>query len=341
MRLYRYFCKPHQIPHSGRSSQPDSAPNTDGDWEWAREGLYLTLGISSPLLSCNDSPNVRLSNDRPVQAAYGGILVRALRDVATGETTKEPLFVLAKLLHGIGSRRLSNRVDELWGRDTRALIEESPGRLFLRPISVSSPSASSASSKSEKSLMNNPTIYTCPRVNIDISSIAHPSDATFSHPRVQYLIRPYRFIRYPQLFAFPSAQITYGLITSGLSCPEIAALLNVGLSEVEIMVMYLEEGRNKGRSGLKGLVGREGKQAAVTVPGYMNLAGIVESILREGDRRVQLQEGKRSSSAVAKVVPTEMVSTICFAHGTTNMQLLSAPSVGLPNVRLSLDARVY
>ncbi|KAF8602272.1 kinase-like protein [Ceratobasidium sp. AG-I] len=307
-----YFCSPQQVPRLGKSDPPSSSSNTDGDWDWAREGLYLTLGVSSPSHSCDNTAGAPLSEDKPVQQAYGGILLRALRDVVTGETTKEPFFIMAKLLHALGSQRVSNLVNELWGGDTCALKEESPGRVFLRPISAASLLTSSPGLKLENSLMNKPTIYTCPRVNLDLSSIPNPSDVTFSHPRVQYLIRPYRFIQHPHLLGSPSARITYGLITSGLSCPEIAALLDISLSDVETMERYLEEGRKKGRSGLKGLVGREGRQAAVTIPGYMNLAGIVESILKEGDIRGQSQGGEGNDPTVVEVVLSEMSASQMF-----------------------------
>ena len=80
------------------------------------------------------------------------------------------------------------------------------------------------------------------------------------------------------------------------------------------MARYLEEGRRGGRWGLKGLIGEEGKQAARTLEGYMNMAGIVESILQESNQQEQRREHKESDKAVVEIMPSEMVSSILLAR---------------------------
>ncbi|KAF8596193.1 hypothetical protein BDV93DRAFT_78159 [Ceratobasidium sp. AG-I] len=217
-----------------------------------------------------------------------------------------------EILRASGAVDLPHLVGTLWSGDTRALRGEGPGRMFLRPTSASSPTRF-ANPKSGRDMTEEyTTIYTSPRIGPDLSGISSPSRVTASNPRVQYLIRPYRFFRLPHLLGSLSPQTVYGLLASGLSHAQIVSLVDGELSTVERMVEHLEEGRKAGSGALKILIGREGWKSARTPQGSMNIIGLVESTLRQ--RMEWEREGRTRNQATVEFVPRGMVGDELPTH---------------------------
>ncbi|KAF8596191.1 hypothetical protein BDV93DRAFT_528252, partial [Ceratobasidium sp. AG-I] len=292
-----YFHRaPRRIPLTGDSStKPLPSPKTSGFRGGTRKGLDLTFGVPPPTTSPSTSTNLTISDASPSdgikpligEVGYGGILLRALRNTSTQKVTAGPSLLVDEVLRAAGSSELPHLVGTLWAGDTCALGEEGPGRMFLRPVPTSS---ANTGKKKEPA-----AIYTSPRIGLDLSRIQTASTATATHPRVQYLIRPYRFFQHPALLGSARPQTVYGLLASGLPRSKVSGLVGAKPIAVETMDGHLQDGRRKGKAGIAEFISENGKGAAPSSTRFMKMAGVVESILNEGKDGGKIDSGEGGS----------------------------------------------
>ncbi|KAG8765428.1 hypothetical protein FRC12_007497 [Ceratobasidium sp. 428] len=270
-----YFHRaPRRVPPGSQSTAPVPSPKTSGFKGGTRKGLDLTFG--TPV-----SPQT--SSDTPV--AYGGILLRALRNTSNQKVTCGPSLLVDEVLRAAGCSELTDLVGKIWGGDTSAFGEEGPSRVFLRPATHTP--------KSAKSTKDAP-IYTSPRIGLELSRIETAKEATSTHPRVQYVIRPYRFFKHPRLLGSARPQTFYGLFSQSVPRSQIADILNLKPMQVETFAGHVEAGRRTGKAGIREFVSEMGKGAAPSTQRFLKMAGVLECIL-EVERKENEDEGQGSS----------------------------------------------
>ncbi|KAG9111191.1 hypothetical protein FRC07_008089, partial [Ceratobasidium sp. 392] len=159
----------HRVPRGvgpgSQSTAPVPSPKTSGFKAGSRKGLDLTFG--TPV-----APNEPAS-DAPV--AYGGILLRALRNISTQKVTAGPSLLVDEVLRASECSGLTDLVGPRWRGDTSAFGEAGPSRMFLR--------LATESAKPAKITKDTP-IYTSPRIGLELSRIETAAEATPTHPRV-------------------------------------------------------------------------------------------------------------------------------------------------------------
>ncbi|CUA67389.1 hypothetical protein RSOLAG22IIIB_03030 [Rhizoctonia solani] len=210
VEFYWYFHRaPRRVPPNSQSTAPVPSPKTSGFRAGTRKGLDLTFGVPAA------------SSDSTV--AYGGILLRTLRNTETKKVTCGPSLLVDEVIRSAGVESLPALVDTVWKGDTSAFLlptdstEPGPSRVFLCPTK-------GKSAKPAK-------MYTSPRIGLELSRIQTPGEATATHPRVQYVIRPYRFFTHPELMGPIRPQTFYGL----LQAHEAGQLSRSGIAEVSGM----------------------------------------------------------------------------------------------------------
>ncbi|CAE6367710.1 unnamed protein product [Rhizoctonia solani] len=263
-----YFHRaPRRVPPNSQSTAPVPSPKTNGFRGGTRKGLDLTFGIPA-----NEST-----------VAYGGILLRTLRNTQTKKVTCGPSLLVDEVLRSIGATELSTLVGTHWGGDTSAFVAEpGPNRMFLRPVD------GKATAKLSK-------MYTSPRIGLELSRIQTLGEATASHPRVQYVTRPYRFFTHPDLMGSIRPQTFYGLLqaheSGQLTRAGIADVSGMKPSQVSTFFGYVEEGRKAGPGAVKEFVGEKGKGVGPSPARFLKMAGVVECILDDsGGERVQKKQ---------------------------------------------------
>ncbi|QRV94896.1 hypothetical protein RhiJN_22914 [Ceratobasidium sp. AG-Ba] len=253
-----YFHRaPRRVPPGSQSTAPVPSPRTSGFKAGTRKGLDLTFGTPvSPATASDDAP-----------VAYGGILLRALRNVSTQKVTCGPSLLVDEVLRAAGSDSLPDLVGTRWNGDTSAFGDEAPSRVFLRPATASKSTKASA------------PIYTSPRIGLDLSRIETASAATSTHPRVQYVARPYRFFRLPRLLGTVRPQTFYGLFVQSFTRAQIADVLNLPPMQVEKLAGYVQDGRRAGKNAMREFVSESGKGSSTSAQKFLKLAGVLECVL--------------------------------------------------------------
>ncbi|CAE6344067.1 unnamed protein product [Rhizoctonia solani] len=267
-----YFHRaPRRVPPNSQSTAPVPSPKTSGFRAGTRKGLDLTFGVPAA------------SSDSTV--AYGGILLRTLRNTETKKVTCGPSLLVDEVLRSAGVESLPALVDTVWKGDTSAFLlttEPGPSRVFLRPTK-------GKSTKPSK-------MYTSPRIGLELSRIQTPGEATATHPRVQYVIRPYRFFTHPELMGPIRPQTFYGLLQAHeagqLSRSGIAEVSGMKPTQVPTFFGYVDEGRKAGPRAVKDFVGEKGKGVGPVAAKFLKMAGIVECILDDsgGERVLKKQK---------------------------------------------------
>ncbi|CAE6382821.1 unnamed protein product [Rhizoctonia solani] len=262
-----YFHRaPRRVPPNSQSTAPVPSPKTSGFRGGTRKGLDLTFGVPS-----NEST-----------VAYGGILLRTLRNTQTKKVTCGPSLLVDEVLRSSGTDQLSTLVGTCWGGDTSAFVAEpGPSRMFLRPV--------------DQKGTKIPRMYTSPRIGLELSRIQTPGEATASHPRVQYVTRPYRFFTHPDLMGSIRPQTFYGLLhaheSGHLTRTGIADVSGMKPSQVSTFCGYVEEGRKAGPGAVKEFVGEKGKGVGPSAARFLKMVGVVECILDDsGGERVQKKQ---------------------------------------------------
>jgi hypothetical protein len=255
----RYFHRaPRRVPPSSTSTAPIPSPKTSGFRGGTRKGLDLTFG--SPISPPSDA------DTSTTPTAYGGILLRALRNTSNRKVTCGPSLLVDEVLKAAQSSSLTDLVGTLWNGDTSAFGDESPSRMFLRPVSTTSSKTA--------------PIYTSPRIGLDLARIQTAAEATSNHPRVQYVARPYRVFRHPQLLGPVRPQTFYGLFS--LPRAQIADVLGMKPTQVATFAGHVADGQRAGKAGIKEFVGEKGKGAAPSVQRFLKMAGVLECVLDTG-----------------------------------------------------------
>ncbi|EUC57361.1 hypothetical protein RSOL_219490 [Rhizoctonia solani AG-3 Rhs1AP] len=265
-----YFHRaPRRVPPNSSSTAPVPSPKTSGFRAGTRKGLDLTFGVPAS------------SNS----VAYGGILLRTLRNTETRKVTCGPSLLVDEVLRSAGVDSLQALVDTVWKGDTCAFLGSEPGpsRVFLRPIE------GKRGGKVAK-------MYTSPRIGLELSRIQTVGEATATHPRVQYVIRPYRFFTHPELMGTVRPQTFYGLLQAHeagqLSRAGIADVSGMKPTQVPTFFGYVEAGRKAGPGAVKDFVGEKGKGVGPVAAKFLKMAGVVECILDDsgGERVLKKQK---------------------------------------------------
>ncbi|KDN44791.1 hypothetical protein RSAG8_05264, partial [Rhizoctonia solani AG-8 WAC10335] len=225
-----YFHRaPRRVPPNSESTAPLPSPRTSGFRGGTRKGLDLTFGVPP-------------SNSSTI--AYGGILLRTLRNTETQKVTCGPSLLVDEVLRSTGIDSVPGLVEGVWKGDTTAFLpgsEPGPSRVFLRPV--------------ERKGAKLPKMYTSPRVGLELSRIQTPGEATALHPRVQYVIRPYRFFTHPELMGTIRPQTFYGLLQAHeagqLARSGIADVSGMKPTQVPTFFGYVDEGRKAGPKAVK------------------------------------------------------------------------------------------
>ncbi|KAF8713660.1 hypothetical protein RHS03_00437, partial [Rhizoctonia solani] len=271
-----YFHRaPRRVPPNSQSTAPVPSPKTNGFRGGTRKGLDLTFGVPA-----SDEPTA------PV--AYGGILLRTLRNTQTKKVTCGPSLLVDQVLQSSGTTELSTLVGTHWGGDTSAFLHDDgqpgPSRMFLRPVD-----------RDLKGISKLPKMYTSPRIGLELSRIQTPGEATASHPRVQYVTRPYRFFTHPDLMGSIRPQTFYGLLQAHeagqIARAAIADVSGMKPSQVSTFCEYVEGGRRAGPGAVKEFVGEKGKGVGPSAARFLKMAGVVECILGDsGGERAQKKQ---------------------------------------------------
>ncbi|KAG8732194.1 hypothetical protein FRC11_000080 [Ceratobasidium sp. 423] len=168
-------------------------------------------------------------------------------------------------------RALEKERSKIWQGDTSAFLstpEPSPSRIFLRPI--------------QRKDVKPPKMYTSPRVGLELSRIQTVPEVTSTHPRVKYILRPYRFLTYPQLHGSVRPQTFYGLLQAHeagqLTRAGIADVSGMKPSQVSTYYGYVEGGRDAGKKAVAEFIGEKGKGVGPSPSRFLKMAGLVETI---------------------------------------------------------------
>ncbi|KAF8753861.1 hypothetical protein RHS01_06585 [Rhizoctonia solani] len=241
-----YFHRaPRRVPPNSQSTAPVPSPKTNGFRGGTRKGLDLTFGVPA-----SDEPTALV--------AYGGILLRTLRNTQTKKVTCGPSLLVDQVLQSSGTTELSTLVGTHWGGDTSAFLHDDgqpgPSRMFLRPVDRDLKGTSATEDT--------------------------PGEATASHPRVQYVTRPYRFFTHPDLMGSIRPQTFYGLLQAHeagqIARAAIADVSGMKPSQVSTFCEYVEGGE---------------EQDQVLAARFLKMAGVVECILGDsGGERAQKKQ---------------------------------------------------
>ncbi|KAF5334414.1 hypothetical protein D9611_013563 [Ephemerocybe angulata] len=270
-----------------------------------RKGLDLTLGRSPGYTSSDGDTHETLLR--------GGILLRSVRVLGpNSKVISGPSLLVDEILASSGAKDIGDVVNGKWGGNVSAFPSQAVGEatpshsLYLVPASLSAQSSGTLGGKS-------PTIYTSPRIGLDLS---HPGTTGPSvrplHSRLRFLGRAYRYFREPHLLTANGRSQTFlGIVyhsaqalieakqgkeasssrvnssaksfTNTLSNPRI--LVNVckitGLKEPTAH-KYLEDfkaGRKGGEQVLKEFVGPSGKGAGSSPKKYLVMMGALSSLV--------------------------------------------------------------
>ncbi|CAE6477535.1 unnamed protein product [Rhizoctonia solani] len=265
-----YFHRaPRRVPPNSQSTAPVPSPKTNGFRGGTRKGLDLTFGVPS-----TDTSTI----------AYGGILLRTLRNTQTKKVTCGPSLLVDEVLRSSEADSPATLVGALWKGDTSAFLspeaELGPSRVFLRPV--------------DRKGAKPPVMYSSPRIGLELSRIQTAGEATATHPRVRYVLRPYRFFTHPELMGPIRPQTFYGLLLAQEAGQLTRSIADVtGMKPIQIPTYsgYVEAGRNAGPKAIKDFVSEQGRGVGPVAPKFLKMAGVVECILDDsGGERVQKKQ---------------------------------------------------
>ncbi|PBK94029.1 hypothetical protein ARMGADRAFT_1079511 [Armillaria gallica] len=248
--MSRYF---HRTPRRSDDST-QTLISTSGYRGGTRKGLDLTIsGITS-----TKSPYFPSSSQPDGKEAYGGVLLRTLRDLNSGKIISGPSLLVDHILLLSGAERISDLVQDHWGNVINAFkspcIGERKTHMFLCPAPIAN---------------IRPRIYKSPRIGLDLS---HPgTTASPTHPRVEFISQPYRYFINPEkLTANGRAQTLLGILPH----KELSGLKDKTLSA------YMAEYQTglDGKAKLEEFVGARGKSISSSPTKYMKLMGCIEAL---------------------------------------------------------------
>ncbi|KAK0443990.1 uncharacterized protein EV420DRAFT_1019106 [Desarmillaria tabescens] len=250
----------HRTPRRSDDST-QTLISTSGYRGGTRKGLDLTISCNSPTKSPYFSSGSRPSENQ----AYGGVLLRTLRDLSSGKVISGPSLLVDHILQLSGAEKISDLVENLWGCDINAFkgayVGERKTCMFLCPVPI---------------VNHTPDIYKSPRIGLDLS---HPgTTASLTHPRVDFISQPYRYFVHPEkLTANGRAQTLLGVLPR----KELSGLKDKTLNA------YMAEYQTglDGNVKLEEFVGARGKGVSSSPAKYMKLMGYIEALknVQSGD----------------------------------------------------------
>ncbi len=249
--MSRYF---HRTPRRSDDST-QTLISTSGYRGGTRKGLDLTISGVTP----TKSPYFPSSSQPVEKEAYGGVLLRTLRDLNSGKIISGPSLVVDHILLLSGAERIPDLVQDHWGNDINAFkspcIGERKTHMFLCPAPIGA--------------NPRPHIYKSPRIGLDLS---HPgTTASPTHPRVEFISQPYRYFVNPEkLTANGRAQTLLGVLPH----KELSGLKDKTLNA------YMAEYQTglDGKAKLEEFVGARGKGISSSPTKYMKLMGCIEAL---------------------------------------------------------------
>ncbi|KAK0439252.1 uncharacterized protein EV420DRAFT_1178434 [Desarmillaria tabescens] len=243
----------HRTPRRSDDST-QTLISTSGYRGGTRKGLDLTISCNAPTKSPYFSSGSRPDENQ----AYGGVLLRTLRNLSSGTVISGPSLLVDHILHLSGAERISDLVENLWESDINAFKSAYAGErktcMFLCPIPI---------------VNHTPHIYKSPRIGLDLS---HPgTTASLTHPRVDFISQPYRYFVHPEeLTANGRAQTLLGVLPR----KELSGLKDKTLNA------YMAEYQTglDGNAKLEEFVGARGKGVSSSPAKYMKLMGYIEAL---------------------------------------------------------------
>ncbi|KAG2012980.1 hypothetical protein CC2G_009926 [Coprinopsis cinerea AmutBmut pab1-1] len=268
----------HRAPRYSADSNR-SLTSSDAYRGGTRKGLDLTFG--RPAGTKEEETLLR-----------GGILLRSIRVLGSkSKVVSGPSLLVDQILSLSGSSGIPDLVQTKWGGDISAFRERTSG-VSLRVVLKSSLELHVSSTKP-------PTIYTSPRIGLELS---HPGTTSPTikplHSRIQFLTRKYRYFVSPHellangrsqtfvglLFHFSQDKKNYASMDEALGRQSMKLLGDVcrtmGLKEGTAR-RYLADfraGREGGEGVLEGFVGPQGKGAAGSPASYLTMVGAVSAM---------------------------------------------------------------
>ena len=266
------FCRNfHRAPTkaSGSNGKTTAAGGYRGG---TRKGLDLTIGsghITSPYFKNTivDTPSSRLR---------GGILLRTLRRSSDSTVISGPSLLVDEILRLSKASRISELVEQKWGRSTSAFPvvstkgNSSPTSLYLRP-------------KVSNEQDGKSVIYRSSRVGLDLS---HPSTTESStDPRVIYISKLYRYFIHPHLLTSNGRGHTFlgiyrSCLDSGQSDDHILReiIRLSGLKEQKVVKYLADYNAGLQEGTLHSFVGSAGKGASASPATYLKMMGTLARI---------------------------------------------------------------
>ena len=275
----RYF---HRSPQ--RSGDPTrSATSLTGYRGGTRKGVDLTFGgpvqssyFAQDAKTATETGTARSADSSP--RPRGGILFRSLRRLSDGAVISGPSLLVDELLRVCGCASVAELVEEALAKDTSAF-----------------PSSASANSNSPKkcsislrprtpALAKKPTVYSSPRIGIELS---HPGTTTVpTDSRILFVQKPYRFFAHPELLTANGRVQTFLGIYKLLSDAEIlnengvlnevSRLTGIKRPSVEKYAADFRLGKEDGEIGC--FVGPAGKGASSSPSTYLKMMGTLAQL---------------------------------------------------------------
>lgn len=251
--------------------------------------------------SSADVPKTIPNDPEPTQPARqllkGGILIRTLRQLGQGgKVTSGPSLLVDQILKVSGASSIEELVNEKWEGNIAAFLSEDaqgslPTCMFLKAVDA----------KVRKTLK----VYYSPRIGLDLS---HPGTTGPTvlplHPRIRYLVRPYRFFVQPdQLTANGRAHTFLGVlngiteqqtktktegnptaaIDKALAKPflssEVVKITGIKDNTAAKYLLEYKSGRTTGNAAIESQIGPKGKGAASSPATYLKLMGGLSKLL--------------------------------------------------------------
>ncbi|PPQ65733.1 hypothetical protein CVT24_011766 [Panaeolus cyanescens] len=288
-----YFHRAPQFSADSHRSATSATMYRDG----TRKGMDLTFGgppHTSPVALAqtiwSDVPVSTKENTPPPRLLRGGILLRSIRQVGSGnKLTSGPSLLVDRILAACGVTSITELVQQKWKNEIAAFYpdeEKMPSTcLFIKPKTCPSNPAKL------------PVIYRSPRIGLELS---HPGTTAPSvrplHPRILYLPRRYRFFIKPtDLTANGRPQTFLGVLKSCIAsyATEAAGLKKANLSKeitrlsgikdataAKYMAEYLA-GREGGEEVLGSCIGSKGKGIGSSPGAYLKMMGSIAKIMEE------------------------------------------------------------
>ncbi|KAI0053757.1 hypothetical protein FA95DRAFT_484486 [Auriscalpium vulgare] len=262
----------HRVPRK----VPTPVSTIGGYKGGTRKGLDLTIGNSKPHPTLTTSPyfnSLPSQPPLPQHPIHGGILLRTLRRISDSRVISGPSLLVDEVLRASRAGSITELVQVMWAADIFALpAHPSSGKTASLYLTTKPPGGKS------------PTIYTSPRIGLDLSNPSTRCSA--SDPRVQFVAKPYRYFVEPCLLtANGRGQTFFGVFQAcrrSVDLPKermklitrVAELTSIKLQTVAKYLVEYEVACLTGN--LRAFVGAAGKGASASPATFLRMMGSLE-----------------------------------------------------------------